>query len=484
MITTIQAKLDEMCQRKIPTLDDGLAVYDMFTQVDQNMDQFRKANEKLIALWEKVKKEALSHRELAKQYGYVKKWIKAGYRRDFIKSDPQGVEFFGKRLYRYCHMFKIMKPRLTDEKIDVCFDKEKILFKVKKEWRTYSEIKDLIKYDPINKKFIGWTYVHPDGFVPFDSIEWTEAYPYAQISEQDWKELQATARRFWTSTQPEIDPGVEKPCVLQVLVISKSLQKSEYSCIQKVRDAGQFHCQLRFFNEKGQLFSAGVWTNQEGIGQIFTNHCPGFTLATANYWLSIPDVQELSEFVADSVSIPVSTARFLQMKEKLESVNKNGGLRFCMSNRNCCRFAQEMLHLAGVQVDTRTTLVDSFIDCLPKPTDIPCVRRLLSPVAQGLSSLLKAVPSPIKKFCSAVDQVASFPQKTISTLLFSLLGGTKGADINSGETYSYFDEEDTNPQQKRLINSFWDMFKGKTTVIYHSHILRTWVQKQGSYQFL
>lgn len=479
MVPNIQERLSEIVSHP-PTLEDGLAVYDLFTEIDQLRNEHLRQE---IGLLEKVKKDALSHRELSTEYRYVKRWFRASYDRTFIRSDPESVEFFGKAVYRACKMLQIIKPQLIPAKIDLHFDKQhgRVLFKVEKQWKYYSEIKDQIIYDPTDKKFVGWTYVYPDGFVPFDSAKWTVLHPYAQVSKQVYTDLLTTANKFWTHLQPEIDPGVEKPCVLQVLVISRLFQNSQPSCVRTIRNAWPSHCQLRLFDEMGRFYSVGLWTNKKGLDLIFTRHLPGFTVSTANYWLSIPDVQERSKFVADSVSIPVSLARFSEMKEKLESINKNGGLRFCMTNRNCCRLAQEMLTLAGVTVDTRTTLMQTLGTCVPLP-----LGQMLSSVSEDLSSLFGECSPSIKEFCSRAGQVALFlPQKVFTfdtSLLFLCLGGAQGAEVQS-QPYSCFDEDDADPQQMRLINSFQDMFTDETAVIYQSHILRSWAQKQGSYQF-
>jgi hypothetical protein len=494
MIPAIQERLAEI-PKVNPSLQDGLVTYDILKATDEKIFELRhqifatkasrKESEQKVRLLESVEKKTLSFKELSDRYTTVKKWIEAGYDRTFITSDPEAVTFFGIGDFRTLLLFKNSTSQLKRADMDLHFDKDlkKVLFKVQGQWKLLSEIKDLITIDTVEKQFRGWTYVHPDGFVPIGRTEWTTLRPYARLSRRAHEELKEEASAFWSESQPEIDPGVDKPCVLQVFV-AKNDKDPAPSLLKNFRKMFIAHCYVRLIDSLGWVYCCGAF---RGTLKDIEHCCPGgFTLKTTTYRAALTDGEERHSYEADSVAIPLSVKRFLQIKERNESFNQNGGIRVCITRRNCCRNAQEILELAGVKVDTRLTLGEWLVGSLPDVADVPCVGRPLDALSRVVTSAYRLspsfVPSPIKKLTSWVWNAAWFlPQKvltTMSSLCVIALGGTKGTPVLNQKQGTPVDDFN----MKRLIDKPSDIFK--PIVIYSSGTLRSWILRQRNHQLL
>jgi len=490
----MQRRLDSISTNN-PTLSDGLAVYDALKGVDEKILQLRsKAFANDIALLEKAKKETLSHKDLSRKHTAVGRWLDAGYDRSFITSDPEAVAFFGESDFRMVKMFKDAKSQLLDANMDLVFDKGKVLFKVENQWKSYAEIKNEIKYDPDDKKFPGWTYVHPDGFIPVDFSEWTTLPPLAQLSSTAHAALKEIASKFWTTDHAEIDPGVDKPCVLQAIVVNGNFRSHPVSLLSKnIIKKHHRHCTLRLVDPEGKVYAFGLWASRKEKDFVYgINKDEGVSSRTGTSKLC---VQDFSEFIklrhADSVSIPISKDRFLKIKEKAENINKNGGFRFCLFRRNCCRLVQDIMEMGGVKINTRLTMPQYVVSCLPDVDDIPYVGGSLGILSRAISKaqmLLPAAPKLVKQVFDGVGNVTFFMPKKALAALCSLpvlfLGGTQGSESKIKEDpASTSGADDADMHQTRIIKSFWDIFKEETSVMYHSYVLQEWIKKQGSYQF-
>ncbi len=493
MTTTIhdfQERLDTIPKERTK-LSDGLAVHNFLKEIDEKVESLSeqalktKQEQKDIAFLKQLKIKALAYKD--RWYTCAHRWLEAGYQSSFIESDPDGVIFFGESDFRSIQQFKDPKSQLTKVDMDLRFQNGKILFKVENQWQLYSEIKEQIKYDPINHKFIGWTYVHPDGFVQVDSTEWTTLRPYGQLSQEAHEELKTVASQCGPSpiepTAPKIDPS--KPCVLQVMVIHEDLPPHPF--FKNADKMAARHCQVRLVDEKGQVYCFGLWADKENLEAIFPNN--SFTLQTGTFRLSIPDSFENKAFSSDTISIPLSLEKFQEIKTKAEQINQTG-IFYCLTNRNCCRLAQKILKLADIEIDTRISLFQLLLGYLPDAIDIPYIGRPLSRLSSIVSSVyskmhfcLSLAPTPIKEGCLFTKKIVCFVPKKIFTALCALillaLGGSRGSSLLSVTGRSASQP----PKKKRLIHSLWDLFNEKTLRIHHPSILRAWMQKQGSYQF-
>lgn len=501
MTLNFQERLDSISKDR-PQLLDGLKAYDIFKEIDQKISELchkvfhsffawseRRANNKTIAELKKIKSHALSNSKLKELYTIVDRWLQGGYDRSYILTDPDAVSAFGEADFRALKLFKNGKNQLSDKNVDLLFNNGKVLFKVQNRWKFFNEIKDLIQFDSENKKFIGWTFVHPDGFIPVDTTDCSSLKPFAKLSSKTHKALTTVANKFWNEKESEVDPNIKKPCILQVMIHNKDYNKPWCFLFKNLKKMSDHHCQIRLIDPKGQVYSFGTWGDKKNLEFVHKKRFPYFNLHTANGTVSFPDREELNRCLLDSVSIPISLKRFEKIKKCAENISKNNGFRFCMSNRNCCRLAQDVLKIAGIDIDCRINFSQYLLACLPDAKDIPIIgpslatlAKLISFIFLKLKPLSNLAPNSVKKvsrvFGKAILYVPKKIQTFFSSLIFLLLGaGTGNKSVVKEDGTSL---EDSN--QKRLINSFWDIFNEKPTLIYHSKVLRDWVQKQRSYQ--
>lgn len=442
----------------------------------------------------KIRSEGSSHPRLH----HVKKWIEAGYDPQIIESDPESVSFVVESgLLFSLKMFKAARTQLEEEDVDLHFEHEKTLIKVEGKWKPYSEIKELISYNPATKKIEGWSYTHPRGFIPSDILNWSTLQPCAQLSFKAYGEVRELSQQFWL-THTEVDVGLPKECVLQVAV-KEDTRLSDNPLLQSCENMMPRHVRLRIIDEDRRVYSFSTLLTQEDSDYIFgyiRTGAQGFSLRTTDTKIASPDYEENRSFEhCHLVSIPLTKERFSRIKDTVEYINKQGGIRFCLTHQNCCRFSQEMLKLAGVSVDTSLSVPAFFYRLLPSFGSLPLIGKPLATLARRVADLFTKLvhlvktysPKPLLSVVHAVQNIATFFPRKI-TLLFSnlfclALGAAQGKKSRIQKTVGQPSEARFD-SFARLIASPLDLLKKEPSLMYHSRLMIEWMRKQSSYQLL
>lgn len=429
---------------------------------------------------------------------HVRKWIEAGYCPESIDSDPESVSFVVESgLLFSLKMFQEAKAQLEKEDVDLHFEHGQTLIKVEGSWKPYSEVKRFITYHPDTKKIEGWSYTHPRGFVPSDTLNWSTLQSCAQLSVRAYREAMAAAQRFWDA-HAEVDAGLPKECVLQVAVKADT-RLSESALLQTCEDMMPRHVRLRLIDENRHVYSFSTLLTQEDSDYIFgyiKTGAEGFSLRTVDTKIASPDYEESRSFQhCHLVSLPLTRERFSRIKDTVEQLNKQGGIRFCLTRQNCCRFSQEMLKLAGVEVDTRLTVPTFFYRLLPSLDSLPLIGKPLASLAKRVAGLFTQLsfflrthsPKPLLCVGHILHDIVTYIPRKIAILVSNLfclaLGAAQGKKSCIQKNVDkpirvHFDSF------SRLIASPLDLFKKETSQMYHSRLMIEWMKKQSSYLLL
>lgn len=164
--------------------------------------QTYKTLEKKLDEMKKTIKNVSSLSTLKDKLSVVRNWVQAGYDRSVLETDPEGVQFVGEGDLTFSiKMYKDAHEQLLNSDIDIHIIEGKVHVKVEGEWCPVSDIAKTIVFDPVEKKYTGWSYTHPTGFVFSDSMDWQELLPCAQLSGESLKAVQEQATLFWTNNR-------------------------------------------------------------------------------------------------------------------------------------------------------------------------------------------------------------------------------------------------------------------------------------------
>ena len=449
-----------------------------------------------------LEERAYSLSSFSKPLKMIKKWCDAGLNPDIVTRDLEGVRFVttGDLLYSI-KMFKDAKKQLLPEEMGIRITGEgRVYVKVEGEFKLASELKDTIVFDEVEKKYRGWSYTHPRGFVQSDSMDWKELVPIATLSHEAHLAIQEKAKGFWR-TNDEIDPGVEKKCVLQVVTTAGDRFLPDSPLLRNVESMLPRHVRIRMVDEEGKVYSFSTKMPEADakyvLGLVQLGEDTGFSLRTADVKIVSPDYEETRKFLySNAASIPISLERFKHIKEVVEQINSQGGVRFCFTKQNCCRFCQGILKLAGVTVDTRMDGLSFLYQILPDAEDIPLIGKAVAAMARVISALFRdvvsAVPKilhrPMKECVGVVWSVCTFIPRMIGTLFINILL-RQGLGAHQGRSSAIESKERSAAEREldlsrfeRLIASPLDLFKKETSEMYHAKLMNDWIQRQGSWQ--
>ena len=187
-----------------------------------------------------------------------KKWVSAGFDRALVKTDPEAVHFaVSTNLIYTIAMFQKTEGILAGEKITIHNDDGVALFLVEGEWVPYSAFKEIIRYSQKEARFIGWNFVHPQGFIPRDWAEYDQIYPIAKLTQEAYQKIKTHAQQFWSADQPEVDPGVPKGYILQVMTTGRNLLPDAWWA-QNFKEHFPGHGSARLITPEGLVYSFGT----------------------------------------------------------------------------------------------------------------------------------------------------------------------------------------------------------------------------------
>jgi hypothetical protein len=415
------------------------------------------------------------------------KWVKVGFDRALLKTDPEAVHFaVSTKLLFTIAMYDRSAAMLQGDPLTIRNVGGAAHFKVEGEWMPYAAFKDRIQYSPEFEKFPGWNFVHPQGFVNRDRAEYERIYPVAQLNEDGYKALAAHAQGFWSDKQPEIDPGIAKPCILQVVTTGRN-RLPDMWLAKNFREHFPEHAGVRVIMPNGDVYSFGTELPRPDERFLACReHYMGSGLAN----LPVPDYEEPRNSDDRSiVAVPISPERAEQILDFVSRANK--GIPFNFARQNCVRFAEVSLRLAGVTMSARVSYTELIGHIVPRLSDIPYLGKIITLVSGVASKIFACIgsvaqtitPYPLQQAWTAIEWMASqagarLAAMALNSLALLVLGAENtiippsAPDASSVPEVDHFD---------RVIT--WDKFFSPDAIpVYYSARLKQWMLEQSNFR--
>lgn len=367
------------------------------------------------------------------------------------------------------------------------------------EWVPLSEIRNMLEYDPTQDKLVAktnreivWSYLSPNGLVPFDRYKYDALPAIEELSPVEYEAILKQAQSFWWNEQPEVDPGVEKKCVLQIVTTNRL--HSEDWATENLMRAYPEHATFRVIAPDGKVYSFGFQMEKEEENSIFKDRSfpyPLTFLKTTETRITSPDYEEARPYRLKRVtSIAMTQARMDSILAFVAEQNKKG-ITFNFIRQNCATLGGILLEKAGITArPERFTLGQGLATLLPEWHKIPYIGKPLASVMNAINYVSQKVFGGFKKYTPQVIQdVVTFIPRKIATLISNTFLVTIGGRLSSEHQQKVrardlsdddFDDERTFTCFTRLINSIADMFREDISDIDAHTNLIEWQIKQAS----
>lgn len=425
-----------------------------------------------------------------------KKWLGFGFPEEALVHQPDCVQFVMQSTLGYSiEMFK-NTTRLGMQRHQIFFDGKEVYLRFDGTFQPWSVIKELVSYDRVKKAIVScadcsqtYNYISPRGLV-LAKRHPAELYPIEELDATEHSQIRAHAQKFW-QRHAEIDPGIEKECVLQVVTANKNcLPTSWYT--ESLNKLMPLHTAIRLIDKEGKVYSFGIDLTEEFNQYVRDN--PLSILATGFSKAVTPDFEETRTFEERAVtSIPITASRLMAILQRVKEINQGPGMRFCMTKQNCNKFGVMLLDLAGITVNTRTTFSEILTQALPPLEKVPHIGwplwwlkdKIESVVAPIFHTINQFTPAPIKWVVNITFSVLFFIPRKVGALFFNtiiiVLGGAKMAqearpDLDKNESM-----HDRHVIYFSSVITWWgDFFDDEKAECNHSYKLAQWQREQAS----
>ncbi len=418
-----------------------------------------------------------------------KKWEEFGFNGQIAKEHPDFVSF----LFTSGLVFSIVmfQNSFGEKGIDVDSYGHPLL-KIEGAWTRWDSFKDTIEYNPKTEAIVStkdrslmYNYIASQGLVQRDNARYDKIYPIAKLSHEQKEEVKKEAANFWQTNQ-EIDPGIEKDSVLQVVTSRRDLWGRNW-WTENLLDNTPEHVSLRLIDKEGNLYSFGLKMPPNEARRVFA-YLPFTYLTTATANIATPDYDETRRFDERRItSIPLTTERKDAILNFINEINKRD-LSFNIAKQNCNKLAQIVLGIAGVEVNTRISFGALFVRLLPSPSRLPfiggffsTVHKVASVVSNFFAKLVSYIPKPIIRVFTVIHDGILFLPRLIQTISLNILAiALGGIRKDKKETVNEPHDDKRLVRFPSLINSVSDFFKAEKTQSYFSGLMVEWQLKQKS----
>jgi hypothetical protein len=494
--------LDKQVKELTPLLEQGQKIASSQTQfagVSQMVSQLVRprltqlqaglasANQKLAGHSEEIKGDAR----------LAKKWAKHGLPASVLENHADFARF----LIESKLAFDIVGYRETSQnpnEHDVKLDPRDNhpMIKMQGRWVRWETISRELHYDPKDRRIKSrdypgtlvqvWNYFHPQGLVPVDRINWDQAFPVYELSQEEYQRTRQQALKFYETNQ-EKDPGIPKDCIVQFSTIdhwnmpTKLFDKIPVGpLLDNAQRNYPVHISIRLITPDRKVYSFGIEMPPEEYDFIFSDYFSTF-LATCNGKIGMRDYEEFRPDNRYVTSVPLTAQRAQNILARLNEI-KEKQYRFQYMRQNCSPLMAEVLQMAGYEVvDMRTSVKDMIIDMFPSLTQIPLIKT----ISDCANKIWKGLPGLITKPIEfTADMLLYFPRKvgTIFTnfLVLKMGGAKKSTPLQDGVEDEEFYDKRKIQYFSSLIRSWTDIFSDEVNTVYHSKYFIDWQKDQRS----
>lgn len=377
------------------------------------------------------------------------------------------------------------------------------LIKVQNQWVRWEQLKEQVAYDPDtymirSRDYPGslvqaWTYLSPQGLMPIDRMNNDRLVPVYQLSQPEYQRTLAMARRFY-ETNPEVDVGIPKDCVIQFvtspsrrLCASKTIEDTPAN--QNLIENINSHVIMRLILPNGDVYSFGLEMPAESQEFLFHGGAMDRFMATVPAKVNkAGDYEEFRQFDERIVTgIPLTQARADGI---IRMMNNMGDIQFQFMRQNCSNLMRTVIQEAGYEpIDNRVNGGSVLIGVIPNGEHWPVIGPVIGLIKSVTTPVFNCIgdwtPEFVKSVASFVWSVITYIPHKIGIVIVNLIqlklgGGKQLYPLPEGVQEDEFYDNRRIINFSRSIRSFWDMFKDETTVAYHSKQVIDWQRQQRS----
>lgn len=336
-----------------------------------------------------------------------------------------------------------------------------------------------------NCEFEKWSYFSNQGLVPVHTSyesdlalhsdypkDQDKMHPVAKLSKQEMDDLLAYATQLNVNHQPNIAPS-SLTCAMQFVTHPSPI--FEQPLLQNLNAQLNVHCGIRLILSDGSVYSFGFGGD---VQERLTNKSFTKCLATINGQPKLLDYMEFQKYAQRLVTtIPLNQDQAQDILIQLNQYRAKR-VRFNILKQNCVRFSAHLLHLAGISLNTRVSLLTTAWRCLPNVEHLPLEAASLELIKKAYLNVAFTIPSIVKYIFSCLASIAFYVPTQLASLFFNVgliaLGGKKGTENTSLDL-----EKTSDPN---LLESFdtlvSNVFDDQSTYVHHSSIFMNWQLNQ------
>lgn len=471
--------------------DDPKELFDLLQKELQNItDLGDDARKEFAARFERV--VTLSNDSALKASAKAcVKWLKyTSFDPSLIASDLPSISFIaGTGLIHTMMLYVASSDMLEGDPITVRNINGCAHIKKDGVWTAVNElgIKPLFDQKGQFLKFDGWTFVHPNGFIPQDISRWEniKEFPIAILKPEKLAEIRHKARA-----------RDDQPYILQPIVTDEGAIP-DFRLLSNLRNMMGKHVHALIIDKKGQIFSVGIMFEDDEM-QFLIGGLKTVLGSTANAKIYGVDYDlSRTKCTHHTTFIPMNARQANKAFAYINSTNAGEGLRMNFIRQNCARFVLGLLHTVGHAPNIQVSAKTMIWGMLPSFQDMPLIGKPMQLVAQKIAKLTKPIfdeskriwrrsPLWVRKSYKTLREVMWYVPNRLGTFFISLaalllLGGTRGSDMIAPPQGSAVDNERKLANFQRLFDSFGDLFDEKRTTSYAPFKLIEWMKdKTGS----
>lgn len=327
-------------------------------------------------------------------------------------------------------------------------------------WVRWDQIIETFKYDrnhgitSSKASNATWNYLYPDGLM--QKSRYNQIFPVHQLSQDELGRLYEHSQKFHGQASGAALPPKNECAYIQIV-----------THVEDALDRVGGHASVRLIDSDGRVFSIGLEIPQEEVNAMKVSSL----LGTRNAALTSPDYKEFAKFKYRRVTtVPVNAATFQKIFTKVQQYTTIP-LRHNYIHQNCVTFAADILHEAGVPVETTSP----SITCVLVPKGIRKAAQLVHRFFSGTPNCIKTAA---ERGWDCFTMIPSKATTLFKNATFLALGAGREATPPKPGAENVLDHQQRLTSFNHLFTRWGDLFKDPS--IDMSHKLIDWQMEQGS----
>jgi hypothetical protein len=341
------------------------------------------------------------------------------------------------------------------------------MIRVEGEWIRWEEVKELgFRYEKDLKCLLDsngdeWNYIPAQGLAKI--TRYNNVYPICCLSQ--------AAIQALDNSVPKKPEEINNCCYLQ-LITDGTTRLSRID-----------HIAIRLIRQTGEVYSFGFETTKPF--DVNCSRIPNL-LTSYNAHISSQDFREFKRFTQrPTTTVALTDEQFNAALERVHDLTEMP-LKTSILGPNCVSFVADVMHAAGLNVDTYRYPTEMLYDMLPSAEDIPYIGCILAKVRDAVKAVFllisACVPGFIKTTLRWIIEVITYIPLKIVTIIRNIFFLSLGASNQAEAAVAPHD----NPSGERELGNFrslmpcwWkDIWRDEVGLISSPLALADWQDQQ------